>query len=96
MRILAARSLVALAAEPALKAAPEAPAAATGLSDRIAIVDIKGWGEGPFPVEIRATFEDGTVVQENGDGKDRWTRFFFAGEAQRVAGFVPDPSRPFE
>lgn len=39
------------------------------------IVDIKRWGEGLFPVEIRVTFEDGTVAQEKWDGKDRWTRF---------------------
>jgi hypothetical protein len=39
------------------------------------IVDIKRWGEGIFPVEIRVTFEDGSVVQEKWDGQDRGTRF---------------------
>ena len=39
------------------------------------IVDIRRWGEGIFPVEIRVTFADGSVAEEKWDGKDRWKRF---------------------
>lgn len=39
------------------------------------IVDFRRWGEGIFPIEVRVTFEDGSVANERWDGKSRWTRF---------------------
>jgi hypothetical protein len=39
------------------------------------VVDIRRWGEAVFPVEIRITFDDGRVVEEQWDGRDLWTRF---------------------
>ena len=38
-------------------------------------VDIRRWGGGVFPVEVRVTFEDGSVANETWDGLARWTRF---------------------
>ena len=38
-------------------------------------VDIRRWGEGRFPVEVRVTFADGRVANERWDGQARWTRF---------------------
>ncbi len=34
-------------------------------------------GEGLFPVEVRVTFENGEVVEEQWDGKGRWHEFFY-------------------
>ena len=33
------------------------------------LVDIRRWGEGTFPVEIRVTFEDGSVTDKNGTAR---------------------------
>lgn len=40
-------------------------------------VDVRRWGGGIFPVEVRVTFEDGSVVEETWDGRARWTRFSY-------------------
>src|SRR6185436_6297622 len=38
-------------------------------------VDVRRWGGGVFPVEVRGTFEGGSVANEAWDGRARWTRF---------------------
>ena len=38
-------------------------------------VDVRRWGGGIFPVEVRVTFEDGSVAEERWDGRAPWTRY---------------------
>ncbi len=38
-------------------------------------VDVRRWGGGIFPVEVRVTFDDGGVAEERWDGRALWTRF---------------------
>lgn len=40
-------------------------------------VVLRRWGAAVFPVEVRITFENGDTVNENWDGKGRWTRFTY-------------------
>lgn len=51
------------------------PGGAAAGRDVDSIVDVRRWGGGVFPVEIRVTFDDGSVADEKWDGKARWTRF---------------------
>lgn len=53
-------------------------------------VDIRRWGEGRFPVEVRVTFADGTIANELWDGQARWTRFTYLRPAA-VAKVEVDP-----
>jgi hypothetical protein len=43
----------------------------------VSSVDIRRWGEGRFPVDVRVSFADGTVASERWDGQARWTRFTY-------------------
>lgn len=51
------------------------PGGTTTGSDLESVVDVRRWGGGIFPVEVRVTFDDGSVANERWDGKARWTRF---------------------
>jgi hypothetical protein len=64
--------------------APSAPAAYESM------VDVRRWGEGVFPVLVRVTFEDGAVVDERWDGRDRWKRLSYVRPAA-VARVEVDP-----
>jgi len=55
-------------------------------------VDVRRWGGGVFPVEVRVTFADGSVANETWDGRDRWTRFRYQGRS-RVTTVEVDPRR---
>jgi hypothetical protein len=55
-------------------------------------VDIRRWGEGVFPVGVRVTFDDGSVVDERWDGRARWTRFRYR-TPSAVSGVEVDPGR---
>jgi hypothetical protein len=54
------------------------------------IVDIRRWGEGIFPVNVRVTFEDGSVADEKWDGRARWTRLRYV-KPSMVARVEVDP-----
>ncbi len=47
-------------------------------------------GEARLPVELLVRFEDGRTLRERWDGRERWTRFRYAG---RVARALVDPER---
>jgi hypothetical protein len=64
----------------------------TGPGAMDSIVDIRRWGEGIFPVEIRVTFADGSVAQEKWDGRDRWKRLRYD-RPSPVRTVEVDPSR---
>ena len=64
----------------------------TGPASYASTVDIRRWGEGIFPVEVRVTFADGTSADERWDGAARWTRFRYLRPAPVVKVEV-DPSR---
>ena len=56
------------------------------------IVDVRRFGEAIFPIEIRVTFQDGSVVLEKWDGKERSTRFKYQ-RPSRVRTVEVDPRR---
>ncbi|MGE3509302.1 MAG: M1 family metallopeptidase [Vicinamibacterales bacterium] len=49
-------------------------------------------GEGVFPVDIAVAFEDGTMITERWDGRERWRHFTFSRDARAVSATV-DPKR---
>lgn len=55
-------------------------------------VDVRRWGGGVFPIDVRVTFEDGSRVTERWDGRARWTRFTYRARP-RVATVEIDPQR---
>jgi hypothetical protein len=55
-------------------------------------VDVRRWGGGVFPVEVRVTFDDDSVAEETWDGKGRWTRFSYTRPAG-VRQVEVDPRR---
>jgi hypothetical protein len=54
------------------------------------IVDVRRWGGGVFPVEVRVAFDDGSVAHERWDGRERWTRFRYR-KASAVRTVEVDP-----
>ena len=56
------------------------------------IVDVRRWGEGVFPVDVRVSFDDGSVAEERWDGRARWRRFRYSKPA-RVQKVEVDPDR---
>ena len=58
----------------------------------VSTVDIRRWGGGVFPVEVRVTFADGRTADEGWDGRARWTRFRYVGKPA-VRRAVVDPRR---
>lgn len=56
------------------------------------VVDVRRWGGAVFPIEIRVRFDDGSVANETWDGRDRWTRFRYAGRP-KVTSVDVDPRR---
>jgi hypothetical protein len=55
-------------------------------------LDIRRWGEGVFPVRVRVTFEDGSIVDEDWDGRARWTRLRYL-KPSAVTRVEVDPER---
>jgi hypothetical protein len=53
-------------------------------------VTVRRLGEVRLPVEVRVEFGDGRTRTETWDGRDRWTRFRYAGSA-KVVGAAVDP-----
>ncbi len=53
-------------------------------------VDVRRWGEGRFPIDVRVTFANGQVADEKWDGQARWTRFTYLTPAP-VATVEVDP-----
>ena len=56
------------------------------------IVDVRRWGGAVFPIEVRVTFDDGSVADERWDGRTRWTRFRYL-KPSRVRTVEVDPRR---
>jgi hypothetical protein len=56
------------------------------------IVHVRRWGEGVFPVDVEIEFEDGEVVRERWDGRERWTRFQYV-RGSPVERVRVDPER---
>jgi Peptidase family M1 domain len=68
-----------------------AGAALTGDAARFdSLVDIHRWGEGTFPIEIRVTFEDGSVAEKRWDGRERRIRIPLE-SASRIRSVEVDP-----
>jgi hypothetical protein len=67
-----------------------AGATLTGAAVFDSVVDIRRWGEGTFPVDVKVTFEDSSVAQEQWDGKDRRVRFTYA-TPSRIRTVEVDP-----
>ncbi len=78
--------------EPGDRALHAGAALTGGVAGFDSLVDIHRWGEGTFPVEIRVTFEDGSVTDKAWDGKDRRVRMAFA-SASRIQRVEVDPRR---
>jgi hypothetical protein len=55
-------------------------------------VEVRRWGGGVFPVEVRVTFADGSVAEERWDGRAAWTRFHYRRPAP-VRQVEVDPRR---
>ncbi len=55
-------------------------------------VTLRRVGEVRMPVELLVEFSDGRSIRETWDGRDRWTRFRYAGPAKVVRAVV-DPDR---
>jgi hypothetical protein len=70
----------------------EASFAAGGGSTRDHLVVVRRHGDGVFPVNIRITFDDGTVVTEAWDGRARWRAFEYR-RTGSVARVEVDPDR---
>jgi hypothetical protein len=67
--------------------APEAKPAETAWESSVSLLRLGGVR---LPVDLLVEFDDGRRVLERWDGKDRWTRFRYAGPA-RVVRAVVDP-----
>jgi hypothetical protein len=61
-----------------------------GKADFTSTIDIRRWGEGVFPVDVRVTFADGSVANEKWDGRARWTRLRYL-RPSAVAKVEVDP-----
>lgn len=73
------------------------PAMANGAADADSTmfssqVIVRRWGEGVFPVEVRITFADSSVVTEAWDGRARWQRYTYQRPA-KIAIVEVDPER---
>jgi Peptidase family M1 domain len=55
-------------------------------------VVVRRFGDGIFPVDVRVTFDDGSVVTEKWDGRDRWKAFSYR-RAAPVSTVQVDPDR---
>jgi hypothetical protein len=66
--------------------------AVAGIPAFASTIDLRRWGEGVFPVDVRVTFEDGSVVGERWDGQARWTRLRYL-RPSAVARVEVDPNR---
>ena len=55
-------------------------------------VIVRRWGDAILPVDVRFTFEDGHVIDERWDGRDRWKRYDFRHPTEIVRVEV-DPER---
>lgn len=54
-------------------------------------ISVRRDGEAYFPVELRAVFEDGSVINDQWDGRDRWHRFKYTTRSRlRYATIDPD------
>ena len=45
-------------------------------------VFVRRWGEAIFPVEVKISFTNGEIIEEQWDGKERWIRFEYLKEAK--------------
>jgi len=46
------------------------------------VVKLKREGEAVFPVEMKMTLDDGSVIRREWDGRDRWVKYEFTGKSQ--------------
>jgi hypothetical protein len=64
----------------------------TETGEHESIVHVRRWGEGVFPVDVEIEFEDGEVVREHWDGRERWTRYTYV-RSSPVERVRVDPER---
>lgn len=55
-------------------------------------VIVRRYGDAIFPVDVVVRFDDGEIVQERWDGRDRWQAYTFVRDARAVSAEV-DPDR---
>jgi hypothetical protein len=66
------------------------PAGRDYKGDYRTVVSLHRKGDFLFPVELELKFDDGSIVHENWDGVDRWTRYIYVKKAQLVSAEI-DP-----